>query len=81
MTHMPDSLQEVLSVEVIADFPQSSWAVGAVKVQQRAGLSSAMLADMQPSADGRSDTVKIKLTPAMVSLFRNDSHTLCLRLS
>lgn len=71
----------MLTVEAVTEFPQSSWAVGAVKVQQRAGLSSAMLADMQPSADGRSDTVKIKLTPAMVSSFCDNFYAFCPRLS
>lgn len=35
-------------------------------MQQRVGLTSAMLAESQQSADGQSDTIKIKLTSTMV---------------
>jgi hypothetical protein len=41
-------------------------AAGLPSVQQRVGLTSAMLAESQHSADGQSDTIKIKLTATMV---------------
>lgn len=48
---------------------------GTVTAQQRVGLSSAMLTDMQPNPDGKSDTVRVKLTPAMVhQIFAEKPH-------
>lgn len=41
-------------------------SAGLPSVQQRVGLTSAMLAESQHSADGQSDTIKIKLTATMV---------------